>query len=144
MACPLVGTWRLRGMYRNTDGGREPPGGGWDAATGFLAYTADGRMFGLIGRAGRTPIGWPDIDDDKRAGAHKAMVAYTGQYEFHGDHVVHHVDIAWIPDWEGGEQRREVALDGNRLTLTTPRGRRPDGSIASFSLEWERVRAWEG
>lgn len=139
-ACPLIGTWQLVGMYRNTETGeREPPSAGWEDAHGFLTYTAEGRMFALLSKRDKDPIGYPDVDDAKRVDAHKSMVAYTGLYDFHGDHVLHHVDICWIPDWEGGDQRREVALDGDRLTLTTPHGRRPDGSMASFSLEWRRV-----
>ena len=137
--CPLIGTWRLLGMYKKTDdGGREPPGPGWERAQGFLTYTPEGRMFALLGRADRAEIGFPDIDDAKRIDAHKSMAAYTGKYEFLGDHVLHHVDVAWIPDWQNKPQRREVELAGDRLTLTTPFGRRPDGSMASYVVEWQR------
>ena len=138
--CPLIGTWQLVAMYRNLESGnRAPPSQGWEDAKGFLTYTADGRMFALLSRRDKAPIDYPNIDDAKRIDAHKSMAAYTGLYDFHGDHVLHHVDIAWIPDWEGDDQRREVALDGDMLTLTTPHGRRPDGSMASFSIEWQRV-----
>lgn len=137
---PLTGTWELVAIYRNgEDGGRKPPGPGWENAIGYLGYTADGRMFAHLSLRDKPPIGYPDIDDQKRIAAHKSMVSYTGTYDFHGDHVLHHVDIAWIPDWEGDDQRREVTLDGDRLTLTTPFGRRPDGSMGSFSLEWRRI-----
>lgn len=140
-AGPLIGTWELVAMYRNLDGGnREPASQGWEHAKGFLTYTAEGRMFALLSKRDKAPIGYPDIEDAKRVDAHKSMVAYTGLYSFHGDHVLHHVDICWIPDWEGADQRREVTLDGDSLTLTTPHGRRPDGSMASFSLQWRRVR----
>lgn len=139
-ASVLIGTWQLVAMYRNLDSGnREPPGQDWEDAKGFLTYTAEGRMFALLSRSDKAPIGYPDIDDAKRVDAHKSMVAYTGLYTFKGDHVLHHVDICWIPDWEGEDQRREVTLDGDNLTLTTPYGRRPDGSMASFSLQWKRV-----
>ena len=138
--CPLTGTWQLKGMFKILDdGGREPASGGWVDATGYLTYTPDGRMFAILSRRDKAPIGYPDIDDTKRIDAHKGMVAYTGTFDFHGDHVMHHVDICWIPEWQGDDQRREVALDGDRLTLTTPFGRRPDGSMARFSLEWQRV-----
>ncbi len=140
-ACPLIGTWELAGMYRNTESGeRAPPREGWENGKGYITYTPDGRMFAVLSKQAKPPIGYPDVDDAKRIDAHKSMVAYTGRYDFKGDHVLHKVDICWIPDWEGGDQRREVALDGNRLTLTTPHGRRPDGSMSSFSLEWQRVK----
>ena len=139
--CPLIGTWRLKGAARlDDDGNRHPPSAGWDAPSGYLIYTPDGRMMAILSTGARDAIGYPDIDDAKRIGAHKSMVAYTGMYEFHGDHVLHHVDIAWIPDWQGDIQKRFVDLDGDRLTLTTPFGRRPDGSMARFELQWERAR----
>jgi len=139
-ACPLIGTWELVGMYRNLESGdREPPSDGWEDAKGYITYAPGGRMFALLSKRDKPPIDYPDIDDSKRIDAHKSMVAYTGRYDFHGDHALHHVDICWIPDWEGGDQRREVMLDGDNLTLTTPHGRRPDGSMGSFSLEWHRV-----
>jgi hypothetical protein len=140
-ACPLIGTWRLKGAARlDDDGNRHQPSAGWDAPSGYLIYTPDGRMMAILSTGARDAIGYPDIDDAKRIGAHKSMVAYTGMYEFHGDHVLHHVDIAWIPDWQGDIQKRFVDLDGDRLTLTTPFGRRPDGSMARFELQWERAR----
>lgn len=137
---PLIGTWELVGMASIGDGGkRTPPSDGWENAKGYITYAPGGRMFALLSKQDKPPIGYPDIDDAKRIDAHKSMVAYTGRYDFHGDHVLHHVDICWIPDWEGADQRREVALDGDLLTLTTPHGRRPDGSMASFSLEWRKI-----
>lgn len=138
--CPLIGTWRLTDVARLDDsGGRHPPSAGWDAPSGYLIYTPEGRMMAILSTGARDAIGYPDIDDNKRIGAHKSMVAYTGKYEFHGDHVLHHVDIAWIPDWQGDTQKRYVELAGDRLTLTTPFGRRPDGSMARFELAWERA-----
>lgn len=138
--CPLIGTWRLTDVARLDDsGGRHPPSAGWDAPSGYLIYTPEGRMMAILSTGARDAIGYPDIDDTKRIGAHKSMVAYTGKYEFHGDHVLHHVDIAWIPDWQGDTQKRYVELAGDRLTLTTPFGRRPDGSMARFELAWERA-----
>ena len=73
-SCPLMGTWKLRGMFKNLDGGgREPASGGWEDATGYLTYTPDGRMIGILSRSGKQPIGYPDIDDAKRIDAHKGL-----------------------------------------------------------------------
>lgn len=137
---PLLGTWELVKMWSNGEGGvRNPPSAGWEDAKGYVTYTAGGRMFALLSKRDKAPVDYPDTDDTKRIDAHKSMVAYTGLYDFYGDYVLHHVDICWIPDWEGADQRREVNLDGDVLTLTTPFGRRPDGSMASFSIEWRKI-----
>ena len=130
-ASPLLGTWELVGMWSNGENGvRNPPSAGWEDAKGYVTYTADGRMFALLSKRNKTPVDYPDTDDTKRIEAHKSMVAYTGLYDFYGDHVLHHVDICWIPDWEGADQRREVSLDGEAepLELVVVRlGPSPDG-----------------
>ena len=137
---PLLGNWELVSMWSNGENDeRIPPAEGWENAKGYVTYTDGGRMFALLSKCDKAPVDYPNTVDAKRIDAHKSMVAYTGLYDFYGDYVLHHVDICWIPDWEGADQRREVKLDGDRLTLTTPYGRRPDGSMASFSLEWRRV-----
>ena len=136
----LVGTWRLETIFKLDEAGtRRPPGAGWDRPSGYLIYTPEGRMMALLSTRTRAAIGYPDVVDEARVDAHKTMVAYTGTYEFKGEYVLHHVDIAWIPDWEGSTQKRFVNLDGARMVLTTPFGRRPDGDMARFQLEWERV-----
>jgi hypothetical protein len=34
--------------------------------------------------------------------------------------VVIKLDVTWHPGWEGSEQERSFALEGDRLTLATP------------------------
>jgi Lipocalin-like domain len=46
-------------------------------------------------------------------------VSYCGRYEFHGDTVVHHVELSLFPNWVGVEQERLVEVRGNRMTLST-------------------------
>ncbi len=136
----IVGTWRLVSMAKYSEAGeRQPMGLGWDRAEGYIIYTAEGRMMVLIAAAGRKPMGYPNVTDQARALAHKTMTAYTGTYEFHGDHVVHHVDMASYPDWQGPARRRAAKLSGNRITLTTPLMERSGSTLAKYELVWERV-----
>ena len=137
----IVGTWKLLSMVKLGETGEvQPIDLGWDEAAGFIIYTPEERMMVFIGAAGREPLGYPDVTDAERAMAHKTMAAYTGTYEFHGDHVVHHIDHAWLPDWEGKPRRREAKLDGDRITLTTPLAKRADGTMARYELIWQRVQ----
>jgi hypothetical protein len=46
------------------------------------------------------------------------FVAYAGRYSFHGDRVVHHVELSLFPSWVGSDQERWVELAGDRLTLS--------------------------
>jgi Lipocalin-like domain len=48
----------------------------------------------------------------------EGVVAYAGRYTFHGDRVVHHVELSLFPNWVGSDQERSVELAGDRLTLS--------------------------
>src|SRR5918992_3291400 len=90
-------------------------------ALGSLLYTADGRFSVMISRAGRT---WFDSDDllggatEEKALAVEGFVAYAGRYSFHGDRVVHHVELSLFPNWVGTDQQWSVELSGDRLILS--------------------------
>jgi hypothetical protein len=56
---------------------------------------------------------------------------YAGTFEVRDDQVIHHMEFHLLqPSWSGRVEARSVVLDGDRLTLGTPRGRQ---------FEWERV-----
>ena len=52
--------------------------------------------------------------------------------------VVHRLDTCSYPNWVGTEQRRRFRLEGDRLTLTTPRIER-GGAEAVATVVWERL-----
>jgi hypothetical protein len=42
----------------------------------------------------------------------EGFVACAGRYTFHGDPVVHHVELSLFPNWVGSDQERSVQLAG--------------------------------
>jgi lipocalin-like protein len=48
----------------------------------------------------------------------EGFVAYAGRYRFHGDRVIHHVELSLFPNWVGSDQQRWLQLAGDRLTLS--------------------------
>ncbi len=48
------------------------------------------------------------------------LVAFTGRYRVEGNRIVTKVDVAWNPAFVGVEMPREIALEGDRLTITQP------------------------
>jgi hypothetical protein len=67
--------------------------------------------------------------------------AYGGRYSFHGDRVIHHVELSLFPNWVGTDQQRWVELAGDRLTLSAS----PlllAGTQQVPRLVWERVDPW--
>jgi hypothetical protein len=137
---PLVGTWRLLSWENRTLDGEvsHPLGGG---ASGYIAYTEDGYVFVAIMAPGRRPFVAGDLlsgSTAEKAGAAETYVSYCGRYEFHGDTVLHHMELSLFPNWVGVTQERLVKISGDQLTLST----RPlllQGRQQTAHLLWERV-----
>jgi hypothetical protein len=141
-AGPLIGGWRLRRWVAIDAAGTEvfPMG---TAATGYLAYTADGTMVALMGSGDRSPFDSDDVtggSDAERASAFASFIAYAGRYEVTSDTVIHDVEASLFPNWIGTRQRRGWQLDraGRELTLIA-QGIRQGGEIRTHRLTWDRV-----
>jgi hypothetical protein len=48
----------------------------------------------------------------------EGFVANAGRYSFHGDRVIHHVELSLFPNWVGSDPVRWVELAGGRLILS--------------------------
>ena len=116
----LVGGWRLVSWEnRAADGQINYPMG--TDPIGYLLYTADDRFSITISRRGRTGFAAGDLlsgTTEEQARAVEGFVAYAGRYSFHGDRVIHHVELSLFPNWVGSDQERWVELAGDRLTLS--------------------------
>jgi Lipocalin-like domain len=137
---PLVGTWRLLSWENRTlDGEVSHPLG--EKASGYIAYTEDGYVFVAIMGAGRRPFAAGDLlsaSGAEKVGAAETYVSYCGRYEFHGEIVLHRVELSLFPNWVGVTQERLVKISGDRLTLST----RPlllQGRQQTAHLLWERA-----
>jgi hypothetical protein len=110
--------------------------------TGYITYTADGRMLALIVREPRPkPDKVENLTDQLRADLFRTMTAYGGTYTFDGKTIIHHVDISWNGAWTGTTQIRNITKEGERLVYTNP----PipfsgDGKISVLRLVWEKVK----
>jgi hypothetical protein len=114
---PLAGAWKLISAYVEfADTGER-----WDTLgpdpSGWIMFTEDGRMAGLLTAGGRAN---PEATADYEQ-AFKSMVAYTGQVRLAGDGMfINTVDIAWYPGWTGTEQVRYFRIEGDILHIRTP------------------------
>ena len=138
----LVGTWKLVSAKDTTEKGEVRESYGRNP-TGFLTYTADGRMIGIISVDGRKPLSVPDYISAplaERAEAFSTFVAYAGTYTFTGDKVIHHVEAAWMQNYLKTDQVRTIVkLEGNRVTLRTPPFLK-GGVQVTQELVWERMK----
>ena len=141
----LVGGWRLVSWENRAADGQVTYPMGIDAL-GALLYTADGRFSVTISRRGREGFAAGDLlsgTSEEKARAVEGFVAYAGRYSFHGDRVIHHVELSLFPNWVGSDQERSVELAGNRLILSAS----PlllAGKLQVPRLVWERVDSSAG
>jgi Lipocalin-like domain len=70
------------------------------------------------------------------------MTAHTGRCRVQEDRVVVAVDVARHTTWEGSEQPRFFALDGDRLTPRTGVQEHPrfPGGTGAGTFTWARER----
>ena len=136
----LVGAWKLHSWENRAADGQVTYPMGTDAL-GSLLYTASGRFSVTISRRGRAGFAAGDLlsgTAEEKARAVEGFVAYAGRYSFHGDRVVHHVELSLFPNWVGTDQERSVERTGDRLTLSAS----PlllAGTQQVPRLVWERV-----
>jgi hypothetical protein len=133
----LVGAWSLASYEAlAADGSVSHPLG--RHAEGLLVYAPNGLMSVQIMAAGRRL--WDHGGSDAhRAEAAAGYLAYAGRYEVDeaAATVVHRVEISLVPNWVGTDQRRAVALDGDRLELTAA-PTAIDGERRTPRLSWRR------
>ena len=134
----LLGTWKLKSYIVTTVAGeRSTPYGA--TPTGYLSYSADGRMQVIGAASGRTAPADPTPPDNERVALYDTMFAYAGTYSVEADKVIHHVDISWNEAWTGTDQIRHFEVNGNTLTLTTRLTDPARGTEAHYAVVWEKV-----
>jgi hypothetical protein len=138
----LVGAWKLISAIDVTDKGQVIKNPYGLNPTGFLTYTAEGRMMAIITNGGRKPLSVPDevsAPAEERAEAFATMVAYGGRYTLSGDKVIHHAEVATVQNWVGLDGVRTIVkFEGKRVTLRTAPFLR-GGLQITEELVWERM-----
>jgi hypothetical protein len=134
----LLGTWKLKSCVVTTAAGRRLTPYGQNP-TGYLSYSADGRMHAIGAASGRIVPAAPTPPDHERVALHDTMFAYAGTYSVEAGKVIHHVDISWNEAWTGTDQIRLFELNGNTLTLTTHATDPASDTAAHYALVWEKV-----
>lgn len=121
----LVGNWQLVSFTERRDNGETFDVFGANPK-GFITYLESGHMSVVFASGDRVPFSgaWGQVSDRQKAESYDALVAYCGRYTDHGDRVIHHVDVCWIPNWEGRDLERHVTfLPDDHVLLRTPETR---------------------
>ena len=142
----FYGTWQLESWKETSaDGKIIYPFG--KNAQGYLLYTTDGYMSGVLMKKARATLGvsletlsefkqtltrpWLIVKIVKSArglinyfkGA-TTYFHYGGRFEVVGSQIFHHVDCSLIPDLIGGDQVRDFEFTDDRLILSVKIGDR--------------------
>ena len=118
----LIGHWQLVSFTERRENCEEFDVFGPNPK-GYITYLESGHMSVLFASAQRKLFSgpWDAVPDRQKAENYDGMVAYTGRYTDHGDRVVHHVEVCWIPNWEGRDFERFLTfLPDGRVLLRTP------------------------
>jgi hypothetical protein len=119
----LVGRWTLVSLEIVGDQDVEYPMG--RDVSGVIIYDDENHMAVQIMQANRPIFASGDPSTatvSELSAAVNGYVAYFGTYSVDEDArvVTHHVTGSVFPNWVGTDQRREIVLDGDRLTLDSP------------------------
>ena len=117
----LAGHWTLVSFLEQKADGSWFDALGADAK-GCISYWDGGRMQVLIGAPGRPRFRgeWAAIPDRDKAACLDRMVAYAGRFSTDGERVLHHVEVCWIPNWEGRDLTRLASFpQRDQLLLRT-------------------------
>lgn len=137
----LYGLWHLVSIYSVNDRGDVNHHFGKDAV-GRLAYHPEGYMNVIIMRPGRRKLSGDGIGEgtlEEIAEAYDGFEAYSGRYKVDHDAgtVIHHVDIARSPSWEGTDQLRHFSIRNGVLKIHTP-PMEFGGGTWSVHVAWEK------
>jgi Lipocalin-like domain len=137
----LVGHWSLVSIESITGDQTEYPFG--RDAIGQLTYDAAGHMAVQIMNPNRVAFASGDQGDgtaEEVSTAFHGYAAYYGTYTVNEQSrvVTHRLVGSLFPNWVGTEQRREIVLEGDRLTLSTPPGIF-GGKQRVFRAIWKRL-----
>ncbi len=138
----FLGVWRLISIRQQTGDLPEAddPDFGADPQ-GRLLYTASGEISVHFMRSGRLPWRLEEFPTDaERASAGGGYGGYAGRYtvDEDGGFVLHHVEVALIPNRVGRDLKRFFTFSGDRLTLRPPPLVR-EGRELRRALIWRRV-----
>ena len=137
----LAGTWKLISFHSKDSSGQTTYPFGKDAQ-GRLIYEPDGRLAVQLMNPNRPRFASDDplvTSEAEVRAAFDGYTAYYGTYSVNPDEqtIVHHIEVALLPNWVGTDQLRHFEFDGKYLTL---KGDLLLGGIQGVvSLVWERL-----
>jgi Lipocalin-like domain len=141
----LVGLWKLvRIEVKHPDGTTTPDPDFGPRAAGYIFYDQTGHMGVQIMNPDFAK--WKDEDNPIASEAistiERGFSAYAGTYEVHRaeGYIVHHPELALVPNYVGQSWKRGFTVEGRVLRLTPPPFKSAAGELVDETLVWERAQ----
>ena len=139
----LIGAWQLTGMETTLPDGQvvhpftETP-------MGMIIYTQSGHMSAHVVDPHRAKFASEDMSqgtDSEIRHAFDGFVSYCGTYSIDeaSGKVLHHVQNALFPNWQGDIQERFFSFEDDKLILTTPPMPMGDAGVITTALIWKKA-----
>ena len=138
----LYGTWKLVSLNsKEMDTGKMVELRG-KAPKGYVSFTQDGRMTGIIASEKRPkPESVAKMTDQQRIELFNTVNAYAGTYKLEGNKLTYRYDLTHNEVTERALVR-EVKFEGRKLTmLNEPAKAVIDGKMRQTTTVWEKVQA---
>jgi len=138
----LYGTWKLVSLNQkviDTGEMRQPRG---KAPNGYLSFTPDGRVTGVIASEKRPkPESVAKMTDQQRIELFNTVNAYAGTYKLEGNKLTYRYDLTHNEVAERASVR-DIKIEGRKLTMVNePAPSAMDGKMSQTSTVWEKVQA---
>jgi lipocalin-like protein len=136
----LIGTWKQLSGTMVEEGGSEQKSNLSAAPNGYVNFSADGRLILLSTDSARKPPAGQVATPAEAEALYRSMIGYAGSYKVEGNMVTYDLDVTWNESWTGTKQVRFWDVNGDRLTVTTPKIVNPlTGKPSVFRLTFQKV-----
>ena len=138
----LYGTWKMVSQSQKlTDTGEIRAGRG-KTPNGYVTFTPDGRVIGIILNDKRPkPESVAKLTDQQRLELFNTMNAFAGTYKLEGNKLTYRFELTHneVP---ARASVREIKIEGRKLTMVNePAPATADGKMVQTTTVWEKVRA---
>jgi hypothetical protein len=138
----LYGTWKMVSQSQKVVDTGEIRAGRGKVPNGYVSFTPDGRMTGVILSEKRPkPESAAKMTDQQRIELFNTMNAYAGAYKLDGNKLTYHYDLTHneVP---ARAAVREIKIEGRKLTMVNEPGpATADGKMVVTTTVWEKVQA---
>lgn len=138
----LYGTWKMVSQSQKVIDTGEIRAGRGKAPNGYVSFTPDGRVTGIILSEKRPkPESVAKMTDQHRIELFNTMNAYAGTYKLDGNKLTYRFDLTHN-EVTARASAREIKIEGRKLTMVNEPGRAvADGKMVITTVVWEKVQA---